>query len=261
MSGLSAALWSEALKARRSKAPWLSALAFSLAPFTGGLFMLIVKDPEFALRFGVASAKAQLSAVNADWPSYFAVLNQAMAVAGFMLFGLITIWVFGREYSDQTAKDLLALAAPREAVVAAKFVVVACWAAALAVLVVGLGLGVGSAIGLSGGSGALVRQAAGDLAAIATLTVMLAPPFAWVASAGRGYLPPIAFMFLLFFLSQVLAILGWGPYFPWSVPALASGAAGPDEQHLGAISYLLVVLVGVVGTAGTFAWWRWADQT
>ena len=43
--------------------------------------------------------------------------------------------------------------------------------------------------------------------------------------------------------------------------ALASGAAGPGGQQLGAISYLLVMLTGLLGISATLAWWRWADQT
>jgi ABC-2 type transport system permease protein len=40
-----AALWAEALKARRSKVPWLTAVGFSLAPLMDGLFMIILLDP------------------------------------------------------------------------------------------------------------------------------------------------------------------------------------------------------------------------
>jgi ABC-2 type transport system permease protein len=43
--------------------------------------------------------------------------------------------VFGREYSDRTLKDLLALPTLRSAIVLAKFVVVASWSAALTVVI------------------------------------------------------------------------------------------------------------------------------
>jgi ABC-2 type transport system permease protein len=56
MSLFRAALWVETLKARRSKVPWLTALGFSLAPLVGGLFMIILKDPERARSMGLISA-------------------------------------------------------------------------------------------------------------------------------------------------------------------------------------------------------------
>ena len=53
------------------------------------------------------------------------------------------------------------------------------------------------------------------------------PPVALLASAGRGYLPPLGWAILTVFLAQILAAIGWGAWFPWSVPALFSGLAGP----------------------------------
>src|SRR6185436_12962467 len=159
-----AALWAEALKARRSRVPWLTALGFSLAPLVGGLFMIILKDPERARSMGLISSKAQLTVGVADWPTYFGVLAQATAVGGGVLFSLVTAWVFGREFSDRTAKELLATPTPRSAIIAAKFAVIVVWTACLVVLVFILGLIVGNGVGLPGWSTALLRQGAADLA-------------------------------------------------------------------------------------------------
>jgi ABC-2 type transport system permease protein len=71
--------------------------------------MIILKDPEAARSMGLISAKAQMVAGVADWPTYYNVLAQAVAVGGGILFAIIAIWVFGREFSDRTAKELLAL--------------------------------------------------------------------------------------------------------------------------------------------------------
>jgi ABC-2 type transport system permease protein len=261
MSYLSAALWAEALKARRSKLPWLAGLGFSVAPLIDGLFMWILKDPERARSLGLISAKAQLAAGVADWPTCISVLLQATAVGGGIVFSLVTAWLFGREFSDHTAKDLLALPAPRGAVVAAKFIVLLVWTAILAVLVYALGLASGAAVGLPGWSPGLARQGAIDLAVTAILTLVLMPPVAYFASAGGGYLPALGWIILTMVLAQILAVLGWGAWFPWSVPALFSGMAGPRADLLGPHSFIMVALAGAAGLAATFAWWYKADQT
>ena len=101
----------------------------------------------------------------------------------------MTAWVFGREFVDRTAKELLAVPTPRAATVGAKFVVVGCWATGLIVLVFGLGLLVGWAVDIPGWSPGLLARAAGNIAVTALLTFALMSPVALVASAGRGYLP------------------------------------------------------------------------
>jgi ABC-2 type transport system permease protein len=210
MSLFRAALWAEVLKARRSKVPWLTALGFSLAPPVGGLFMIILKDPERARSMGLISAKAQLAGGVADWPTMLGLLAQATAVGGGLLFTVVTTWVFGREFSDHTVKELLALPTSRAAIVAAKFLVVGMWAAGLTALVLVLGLIVGAAIGLPGWSMALLWRAASALVVTAGLTLALMTPVALLASAGRGYLPPLGWAFLTVFLAQILAAIGWG---------------------------------------------------
>ena len=90
---------------------------------------------------------------------------------------------------------------------------------------------------------------------------MLMPLVALLASAGRGYLPPMGWAFFTVAVAQIAAVLGWGDWVPWSVPALLSGAAGPQASVLGPHSYLIVVLAFAVGVAATILWWQRADQS
>lgn len=260
MTGFSAALWTEGLKARRSKVPLLTALGFSLAPLVGGLFMIILKDPEAARNVGLLGAKAQLMAGVADWPTYFNLVAQAVAIGGALLFAIITIWVFGREFVDQTAKGLLALPTARETIVGAKFMVVALWGIALTLLVFGIGLLVGMLVDIPGWSLLLAQHAFIDVMGTALLTLALMPFVALWASIGRGYLPPFGWAILTLAFANITAYIGWGHWFPWAVPALFSGAAGPRVDQLGLHSYLLVIATLVAGLFCTLLWWRRADQ-
>lgn len=257
MNNIAQAIWVEMLKARRSKMPVLTALGFSVFPLAIGFFMFVLKDPELARRYWLISAKAQvLTGRVADWPTYLGLLALASAMGGFLLFGLIGSWVFGREYSDRTVKDLLALPTSRSAIVLAKFVVVALWSAALTVVNCLVGLGVGAAVGLPQASMQVILQGEATVAIAACLTIALVTPIAFFASAGHGYLPPMGVALLVMFLVQVIAQAGWGEYFPWSIPAMVvqDGALGPA-------SYVIVILTSVAGIAGTLFWWELADQT
>jgi ABC-2 type transport system permease protein len=257
MNNFAQAIWVEMLKARRSKMPLLTALGFSVFPLALGFFMFVLKDPELARRYWLISAKAQIAVGRAaDWPTFFRLLALSAAMGGFLLFGLIASWVFGREYSDRTVKDLLALPTSRSAIVLAKFVVVAAWSAALTALICLVGLGVGAAVGLPQASVQVLLQGGVTVAIAACLTIALVTPIAFVASAGHGYLPPMGVALLVLFLVQVIAQAGWGEYFPWAIPALYAQGENP-----GAVSYVIVMLTGVAGIAGTLLWWELADQT
>jgi ABC-2 type transport system permease protein len=66
---------------------------------------------------------------------------------------------------------------------------------------------------------------------------------------------------LTIFLAQIIAVLGWGAWFPWAVPALIAGATGPDGEVATGSSLVLVALTAILGLAGTLSWWQRADQT
>lgn len=261
MSNIMQAIWGEMLKARRSMMPLLTVLGFSLAPFAGGFFMIVMKDPELARDMGMISTKAQIFAGSADWQTYLGLLAQATAIGGIMLFGLIGSWVFGREYSDHTVKDLLALPTARSTIVLAKFVVIILWSVGLAVIIYFIGLGIGAAISLPPTSAEIFWQGSITIAIVACLTIALVTPIAFFASVGRGYLLPMGVAILALILAQVVAATGWGEYFPWSVPALRAGMAGPQDASLGPISYVIVLLTSLTGMIGTLLWWALADQT
>ncbi|MFZ5881023.1 MAG: ABC transporter permease [Chloroflexota bacterium] len=261
MKYFTSALWAETLKARRSKVPLISAIGFSLAAVVDGLFMIILKDPEAAKQMGLISTKAQLMAGVADWPTFFNILGQAIAVGGAIVFAVITAWVFGREFSDRTVKEFLALPTSRGAIITAKFIVVAAWTMGLSLLVFGLGLLIGNAVDIPGWSQDLMRASTVDVLGAAALTILLLPFVALTASLGRGYLPAFGWAILTVALAQVAAVMGWGDWFPWAVPALFSGAAGPRAELLGLHSFMVVGLACALGLASTYLWWQKADQT
>jgi ABC-2 type transport system permease protein len=256
MSNFLQAFMVELLKARRSKMVLFTALGFAMLPLGGGFFLVILKDPEFARKVGLIGAKAQLTMGAADWPTYLNFLALGTAMAGFMLFTLIGAWVFGREFSDHTVKDLLALPTPRSSIVMAKFGVGALWSAILVAMIYPLALVVGSLVGLPPVPAPVMIQGGITLAAVAILTLIVVTPIIYFASYGHGYLAPVGVMIVALVLAQVMGIIGYGEYFPWSI---AAGVA--QGEALSAVSLFIVVVTCIAGIAGTLFWWKYADQT
>jgi ABC-2 type transport system permease protein len=188
------------------------------------------------------------------------MLTMMTGAAGMIGFGFLASWIFGREYVERTFKDLLAVPVSRYSIITAKFLVLGTWCILLAVLFLLLGFLAGMVVGLAGWSGQTIEQGIITYALTSSLTLLLVTVVAFFASLGRGYLPPLAFMILTLLLANVITLLGYGPYFPWAIPILASGAGGKDAAQVETASYIILFLTSIAGLAGTFAWWRFADQ-
>ena len=101
----------------------------------------------------------------------------------------------------------------------------------------------------------MILHGLGRLGVTAIMTILLMMPFGFFASLGRGYLLPIGIALLALILGNLSMTLGWGEYFPWSIPGMYL-----QEAHLPLFSFVSVALTGLAGMAGTYLWWKYADQ-
>jgi hypothetical protein len=266
MNAFLSSFWAEALKMRRSRVTLGIAAGFLILPIIAGLFMYILKDPEQARAMGLIGAKARLlTEGTADWPSFFQFLSLGTAVAGAMLFAFITTWVFGREFSDHTVKELLALPTPRTVIVSAKFLLIALWILALTFFIFIVALGIGAVVDIPGWSPGLAWTSFLTIMITSILTTLLMPLVALFASAGRGYLPPLGWAVLTVVIAQVAGVMGWASWVPWAVPGLFSMMFsvmyGQSAEPIGIHSIILLLITFIVGLSATYAWWRGADQS
>ncbi|WP_423409064.1 ABC transporter permease [Heyndrickxia sp. MSNUG] len=259
MRELAVAVSVESKKFFRSRVPFITMLAMLMIPFVGGLFMYILKDPDHAQKMGIISAKAQLAG-SADWPSYFGLIAQAISIGGLMAFGFVMSWIFGREFSDRTMKDLLALPILREYIVISKFIVVFVWCLLLSMIVFVLALVVGHQVDIPGYSSELLKQETLVFFVCSVLTLLISAPVGFFATIGKGYLSPLGYVIFTMIIAQIIAATGYGQYVPWSIPALASGMDGSGEMAIEPISYVIVFITGLAGLMATAFWWRYADQ-
>ncbi len=261
MKGFLEAFRAEYLKVRRSKILRLTILVFLFIAVMMGLLVFIANHPGLVGDSVILSAKASMIG-SSDWPGYFELLFQVTAMIGLIGFGFVISWVFGREYSDRTVKDLLALPVPRFNIVLAKFMVSAIWSVLLFLVLFFFGLATGLAVNIPGWSGETARHAFFIFTVTSLLTLVLCTPVAFFASYGRGYLLAIAFIILIMIITQFISIgiPGIMPYFPWAIPALYCGAAGSSGPHINVASYLILFSTGLIGIIATSLWWRFADH-
>ena len=257
MHNLSDMVWIELRKAFRSRMPLWTALGSLFMPLGISFLIWIARNPAISQTLGLIGAKANLVTYAAiEWAEYLSLFGMLIAAGGFFLYILIISWVFGREFTDGTLKDILAVPVPRGNIVLAKYIVATAWCAALSILIFVVGLAMGAVIQLPGVSTRVIVQHSLLVLVTACLVMAGVTPFALFASIGRGYLLPLGLMVLTLMSTNLVAILGWGEYFPWAVPALYVQAKGV----LPPVSFVMVFLTGLAGIFATVLWWKYADQ-
>lgn len=223
----------ETLKVWRSSVFWVVAAVFTALPLMIGL----LKQPDVS------------------WETYYSDLLDSIASLLVVGFSFTSAWVFGREYTDNTIKDLLVKPIPKSYSVLSKFIVITMWNTMIAIFTFAVITGAGALIGVNGGSISTTLQIFWTFMTTSLFIMAVSSTSALLANITKGYLAPIGLIFVTIIVSNVVVQLGFGPYFPWTIPVLL--AKGAD---IGFISIIILVLTAIIGFAGTVAWWRFAEH-
>ena len=243
----------EWLKLRRSPTAWVTAAVVGLVvPVMTAGFMA-------AARLGPAdrplALKINAMLIGEGWTAYLGMLAQVLSVAMVMGAGFVGSWSFGREFTDHTIASLFALPTSRATVAAAKFLVLAIWAAVVCaiVLVAAFALAPVAALPLPGvdETGLALK-----VLSVGVTGALLSTPMALVASLARGALPAIGVLILIVVATQIITLIGLGSWFPYAAPSLWAGMGGQEAATLiRPVHLALVPVMSALATAATI--WRW----
>jgi ABC-2 type transport system permease protein len=250
-------LRTELLKLRRTHVLLVLALVYAAGPLMLALMMVMLKYPDLGRRMGLIAAKAQLTVGYADWPTYLSI-TLFLFVAGMIVVSIAQAFLFGREYAEGTAKNMLTLPVGRFAFVAAKMTVTALWFLCVGAAVYAESIGLGWLLRLPGWDVELLSRHAARTVQIVFEVLLLSSVPSWITVTTRGYIAPLGLSVLLLLIGDLFAHTGWGPWVPWSILLLSAGAAGPEAPLPGVASMVVLVAVFVAGSVGT---WLTLDRT
>lgn len=237
-------------KLRRSGITWITFVVYAFMIGVASFFMWMMRNPGMAESLGLMGQKAQMAigGESISWETFLSLVLEMAGLAGMMLASVILTYLFGREYAEGTAKNMMALPVPRWMFVAAKLLVGAVWFAALSAWAILLAWIGGSAVGLGALPSGLFAQVARMIGVAALMGFACSAWAAWVAVESRGYLAPLGFAIFSMLLAVIFGATEWGRWVPWSILLWYSGAAGPGKE-LVAGSYVVVGAFFVIGAA------------
>jgi ABC-2 type transport system permease protein len=258
MKGL-AVLSVEMLKLRRSKILLITMGIFVFIPLMMAMMMFVSKNPDIAAKLGLFGTKAKMFSEN-DWTGFGTLIIQSLASVGFIGYGFVTSWVFGREHIDRTFKDLLSLPVTRSAIVYAKMAIVFLWCLMLTGILYLAGIASGALLHLPGWNAGFAVHFSTMFFMTALLTLLLNPLIAFLAGYSNGIVAPLGFMIVTLIMANFAGLLGLGPYFPWSIPGLYSVSSDEPGMQLNLTSYIILAFTFVAGLLSTLNWWKNADH-
>lgn len=177
-------------------------------------------------------------------------------VIGLMGFGILSSWVFGREYQDQTFKDLLSLPISRTSLVCAKFLALELCFIGITALAIGVTFTLGSCFHLADFNLTLVGSIVKRIVIATSYNIGLCFLFPFIASMSRDILVPVSVSFGALITAVIFGSQPIGRYIPWSIPGIYLS----NPQLINWISRLSISGIVFIGIYGTILWWNYADQ-
>lgn len=242
MNAFSIALATEWMKFSNALLPRIATI--------GIVLVAAIVSPVSSASEGEASA---LGAAN--WSNYFDMTAGTVATGGLFGFGLVIVWLFGREFTDGTITGLFGLPVSLAKLALAKLALFALWAGAttlalgIVVSVVGLFLNLGPFDGAA-------IEALCRFVSIGALTALLTIPFGLAATLSRDYLAPFGLMLGVVILTSLLSGTGLGGWVPYAAPGLWAASSGAADAQTMALQLSVVLLLAALFAALLVHRWK-----
>jgi bacitracin transport system permease protein len=208
---------------------------------------------------GALDAKARKPNETIEFMKMFADTNlYIMLLIGTLLYGVITAYLFNREYAEDTLKHLLTISVSRVSLIVSKCAILYIWILVLTLfawcLTFLLGL-IGPAEGLSG---AILLEMGRQYLVGGSLLFLLTTPAVFITLVFKNYVPTIIFTAVVTMGNVALANRDYKALFPWTAAeVIATGGYVPAYPAY--FSYIAIAAASLLGLAAAIIYFRRVD--
>ncbi|MED4455727.1 ABC transporter permease [Metabacillus fastidiosus] len=239
-------LFTELLKLKRSKMFLISILGAMVAPFmvvVASYIYIKTKNPVQLITFVELFSEANLYTV---------------LVIGVPLYGVITAYLFSREYLEDTLKNILTIPVSRISFIISKLMVLFMWIILLTFVAWGLILLLGVLGQFEGLSLLLIAKSFGNFMTGGILLFILSTPIVLVAVVMKNYVPTIIVTIVITLINVMSGSSEHRGLFPWAAAGDIANetlpSTYPDE-----ISYIAIFTTSIIGFIATIVYFKKVD--
>jgi bacitracin transport system permease protein len=245
MKTLANLLYTELLKLKRSEMFLISMLGAAAAPILCfvGFVSFNQENPGDPILFKVAFSQT----------NFYVVL-----LIGLLLYGVITSYLFSREYTEDTLKSLLTIPVSRFNFVISKLILLFLWITILTLISWALTLILGLIGQFEGLTIKIMIDSILNYMIGGCLMFLLSTPIIFVTLLIKNYVPTVVFTIIIGMGNLIVWESKYRSLYPWSAAAVITYNNFPAE-YPPEVAYLSILLTFIVGLAATLVYFMRAN--
>ncbi|WP_066193474.1 MULTISPECIES: ABC transporter permease [Gracilibacillus] len=233
-------LWTECLKLKRSSMLLISILGATVAPFVVVVASYISEE---TILFD------QL---------FFQVNLYTVLIIGVPLYGVVTTYLFHREYTENTLKNLLTIPVSRLSFMVSKMMLLFIWISLLTALAWCLTAGIGLLLQFDGWSTSLLLASLQQFVTGGVLLFILSTPIIFVTLVMKNYVPTIIFTIIITLINVMAGNSEHRGLFPWAAAGDIANQTLP-ATYPAEYSYTMIAITALAGAVMMIAYFQKTD--
>ncbi|MEK8127996.1 ABC transporter permease [Paenibacillus filicis] len=238
-------VYTELLKLKRAKMLGISLAGAAAAPsmvFIGYLDVK-AKRPEELISFAQLFSETNL---------------YVLLLIGTLLYGVITAYLFNREFVEDTLKNLLTIPVSRIGLIVSKLILLLLWILLLTLTAWILTLVYGLIVQVQGLSLAVLGHSLRQYLTGGALLFLLSTPTMFVCLLFKNYVPTIIFTAVITMANVALVNKEYKALFPWTAVHVIASGEGAAQYPL-YVSVVVVLVVSAIGFLASIFYFRRMD--
>jgi bacitracin transport system permease protein len=179
-------------------------------------------------------------------------------ILGVPLYGIVTSYLFNREYTENTLKNLLTIPVSRINLILSKMLLLFIWIMMLTIITWSLTLVLGMIAQFDGVSIMLLLTSFKQFCIGGILLFVLSSPMIFITVLMKNYVPTIILAVVIMLVNVMIAFSDHQALFPWSaVLNIASGTFPPTYPP--EFSYIGIIAISFIGFISLIVYFKKVD--